>query len=134
MDERRPTVIRSRDVPAPPGPPTPGMDRRQLLDDGDRWIGWVRTEAGVAGGWHHHGERDSYVYVIDGSIHIEFGPGGRERVTAGPGDVVVNPREAIHREVTGPDGPAELFVVRVGPGPLTVNVEGPDRLPESVPG
>jgi uncharacterized RmlC-like cupin family protein len=128
MDERRPTVIRSRDVPAPPGPPTPGMDRRQLLDDGDRWIGWVRTEAGVAGGWHHHGERDSYVYVIDGSIDIEFGPGGRERVTAGPGDVVVNPREAIHREVTGPDGPAELFVVRVGPGPLTVNVDGPDPI------
>jgi uncharacterized RmlC-like cupin family protein len=128
MDERRPTVIRSRDVPAPPGPPTPGMDRRQLLDDGDRWIGWVRTEAGLAGGWHHHGERDSYVYVIDGSIDIEFGPGGRERVTAGPGDVVVNPREAIHREVTGPDGPAELFVVRVGPGPLTVNVDGPDPI------
>jgi uncharacterized RmlC-like cupin family protein len=126
MDERRPTVIRSRDVPAPPGPPTPGMDRRQLLDDGDRWIGWVRTDAGVAGGWHHHGDRDSYVYVISGSIDIEFGSGGRERVTAGPGDVVVNPREVVHREVTGPDGPAELFVVRVGPGPLTVNVDGPD--------
>jgi uncharacterized RmlC-like cupin family protein len=102
------------------------MDRRQLLDDGDRWIGWVRTDAGVAGGWHHHGNRDSYVYVISGSIDVEFGPGGRERVTAGPGDVVVNPHDVIHREVTGPEAPAELFVVRVGPGPLTVNVEGPD--------
>ena len=126
MDERRPIVIRAREVTAPPGPPTPGMDRRQLLDDGDHWIGWVRTDAGVAGGWHHHGGRDSYVYVISGSIDVEFGRGGRERVTAGPGDVVVNPRRVIHREVTGPDGPAELFVVRVGPGPLTVNVEGPD--------
>ena len=126
MDERRPTVIRRRDMPAPPGLATPGMDRRQLLDDGDRWIGWVRTDAGVAGGWHHHGGRDSYVYVISGSIDVEFGPGGLEHVTAGPGDVVVNPRDVIHREVTGPDGPAELFVVRVGPGPLTVNVEGPD--------
>ena len=126
MNERRPMVIRSRDVPPPPGPPTPGMDRRQLLDDGDRWIGWVQTDAGVAGGWHHHGARDSFVYVISGSVDVEFGPGGRECVTAGPGDVVVNPRDVIHREVTGPEGPAELFVVRVGPGPLTVNVEGPD--------
>lgn len=131
MDDRRPLVLPSRDAPPTPGPPTPGMDRREILVDGDRWIGWVQTDAGMAGGWHHHAGRDSYVYVICGSIAVDFGAGGRERVTAGPGDVIFNPANVVHREVTGPDGPAELIVVRVGPGPLTVNVEGPD--PDGVP-
>lgn len=126
MDDRRPIVVRSADALPSPGPATAGMERREILVDGDRWIGWVKTDAGMAGGWHHHAERDSYVYVISGSIDVEFGPGGNERVTGRPGDVIVNPRGVIHREVTGSDGPAELLVMRVGPGPLTVNVEGPE--------
>jgi uncharacterized RmlC-like cupin family protein len=105
------------------------MERREILAEGDRWIGWVKTDAGTAGGWHHHADRDSYVYVISGSVDVEFGPGGSERVTGKPGDVIVNPKGVVHREVTGPAGPAELLVVRVGPGPLTVNVEGPDAAP-----
>lgn len=126
MASDRPTVIRPVDLPPPPGPPTAGMDRRQVVDDGEHWVGWVRTDAGLAGGWHHHGERDSYIYLISGSMAIEFGPGGRERIEARAGDVIVNPRGVIHREVTGSDGDATAFVVRVGPGPLNVNVEGPD--------
>jgi uncharacterized RmlC-like cupin family protein len=126
MASAQPVVIQLRDLHAPPGPPTSGMDRREILDDGDRWLGWLRTDAGLAGGWHHHGDRDSYIYVISGSIAIDFGPGGRDRVEANAGDVVVNPKAVVHREVTGPDEPVTAFVVRVGPGPLTVNVEGPD--------
>jgi uncharacterized RmlC-like cupin family protein len=101
------------------------MDRRQLLDAGERWFGYVRTEARMAGGWHTHGERDSYIYMVSGSIHVDYGPGGRKRVTARAGDLVVNPAHMVHREVTD-DEAAELFVVRVGPGPLNVNVDGPD--------
>jgi hypothetical protein len=51
------------------------MDRRLLAEDDDTWAGWVRTQPG-AGGWHHHGERDSYIYVIKGVVTIEYGPGG----------------------------------------------------------
>jgi uncharacterized RmlC-like cupin family protein len=102
------------------------MDRRQLLDHGHRWIGWVRTDPGMAGGWHHHGDRDSYVYVLRGSVRIDWGPGGREQLTAATGDLVFNPARMVHREVTAPGEPAEFFVVRIGPGPLNVNVEGPE--------
>jgi len=129
MEKPRPRVIVLRDLPPPPGPPTVGMDRREILDDGDRWLGWLRTDAGLAGGWHHHGDRDSYIYVISGSLAIEFGPGGRDRIDANPGDVVVNPRGVIHREVTGPEEPVTAIVIRVGPGPLNINVEGPDPEP-----
>jgi uncharacterized RmlC-like cupin family protein len=128
MDRRpRPIVVRADAAAPAPGPATPGMERRQLLDHGDRWVGWVRTDAGMAGGWHHHGERDSYIWVLRGSVTIEFGPGGREHVTAVAGDFIFNPARMVHREITAPGDPAELFLVRVGPGPLNVNVHGPDR-------
>lgn len=126
MERARAIVVRAVDGIMPPGPPTPGMDRRQLLEHEERWLGWVRTDAGLAGGWHHHGDRDSYVYVLRGGVRIEFGPGGTEHVTANAGELVFNPAGLVHREVTEADEPAELFVVRIGPGPLNVNVDGPD--------
>lgn len=125
MDQDRPIVIRAEEGSPAPGPATAGMDRRQIMDRGDTWVGWVRTDAGLAGGWHHHGDRDSYVYVLRGSVTIDFGPGGRESVTATEGDMIFNPARMVHRETTTPDGPAEFFVVRVGSGVLNVNVDGP---------
>jgi uncharacterized RmlC-like cupin family protein len=107
------------------------MDRRQLLNDGDYWVGWVRTDAGLAGGWHHHGDRDSHIYVLRGAVTIEYGPGGREQVTAVAGDFIFSPAQMVHREITGPDGVAEMFVVRVGSGPQNVNVDGPDPDPDA---
>lgn len=126
MDQARPIVVRADEAAAPPGPPTPGMERRQLLERDEYWVGWVRTDAGLAGGWHHHGERDSYIYVLRGAVTIEYGPGGRERVTAVAGDFIFNPARIVHREITAPNEPAEMFVVRVGTGPQNVNVDAPD--------
>ena len=126
MDRPRAIVLRPEDAPDAPGPPTAGMDRRELLAREGAWVGWARTEPALAGGWHHHGERDSYIFVIRGTIGIEFGPGGRERVEAGAGEFVFNPAGMVHRETTDAAEPVEAFVVRVGTGPLNVNVDGPD--------
>jgi hypothetical protein len=35
----------------------------------------------------------------------------------------------VHREITAPEEPAELFVVRIGTGPQNVNVDSPDADP-----
>jgi uncharacterized RmlC-like cupin family protein len=86
----------------------------------------VRADAGTVIGWHHHGDRDSYIYVVSGGITIEYGPGGRERVTAAAGDFILSPARVVHRETMARDAPAEFFVVRVGTGPQNVNVDGPD--------
>ena len=129
MEHDRPVVVRAGEGTAPPGGQTAGMYRLEPKDDRDRWAGWVSTDAGLAGGWHYHGDRDSYVYVLRGSVIIEFGPGGRERVEAAAGDFIFNPARMVHREITGPEEPAEFFVVRVGSGPQNVNVEGPDPAP-----
>jgi uncharacterized RmlC-like cupin family protein len=126
MEHARPIVIRASEGAVAPGAPTPGMDRRQVLDHPNVWVGWVRTDAGLAGGWHHHGDRDTYVYVVSGTLTIDYGPGGRDQVQATAGELIFNPARMVHRETTTPEGPAEAFVVRVGPGPQNVNVDGPD--------
>jgi uncharacterized RmlC-like cupin family protein len=102
------------------------MDRRQLLDERDRWIGWVQTTPGVAGGWHYHGDRDTYVFMLRGSLRVEFGPGGSESITLRAGDFAFVPPRTVHREITGNDEPGEAFVVRIGAGPQNVNVDAPD--------
>jgi uncharacterized RmlC-like cupin family protein len=124
MSEARPLVVRLNDATA--GPATPGMERRQLLQAGDRWVGWVRTEPGVSSAWHHHAGNDSYIFVTKGSLTIDFGPGGRERAVAGPGDFIFNPAFVVHRETTAPEGEVEAWVVRVGDETQVENVDGPD--------
>jgi uncharacterized RmlC-like cupin family protein len=126
MDERRVLLVRASEAKPPTGPATPGMDRRQLLDHDDRWIGWVRTEPGIEGGWHHHGGRDTYIFVARGEIRIEFGPGGHDAVEGTPGDFIFVPKQTIHREITGADDTGELFLIRIGTGPQVVNVDEPD--------
>lgn len=103
------------------------MDRRQLLDEEDRWIGWVQTTPGVAGGWHHHGDRDTFVFMTRGALVVEFGLGGSESITLGAGEVGLIPPRTVHREITTDDASAEAFVMRLGSGPQNVNVDAPDR-------
>ena len=126
MDQHDVSVLRATDAPPPPGPATSGMDRRLLVEHGDRWVGWVRVEPGVASGWHHHAERDTYIFVVAGTMRIEFGPGGSEAVEGSSGDMIVVAKGAIHREVVTSDVPADGFIVRIGPGPQVVNVEAPE--------
>jgi uncharacterized RmlC-like cupin family protein len=62
-------------------------------------------------------------------VIVEFGGPGGERMTGSAGDLIFNPRRMVHREITAADGPAELLVVRIGTGPLNVNVDGPEADP-----
>lgn len=105
--------------------PTPGKVREEAIAVDGLWSGFVRTEPGVASGWHHHGDHDTSVYVIEGNVRIEFGPGGGESLEAGPGDFVRIPRRVVHREVNAGSTASREIITRSGSGPLTVNVDGP---------
>lgn len=107
------------------GPSTPGMDRQQAFATDGMWSGFVRTEAGMVSGWHHHGEHDSVIYVLTGSLRMECGPNGSETVEAGPGDFVYVPNGVVHRESNPSAQPADIIVVRAGRGESTINVDGP---------
>ena len=105
--------------------PSPGMVRERAIEVDGLWSGVVHTEAGAASGWHHHGEYETSIYVEEGSLRMEFGPGGGDVIEATAGDFLYVPKHAIHREIN--DGPTEsrLIVSRAGQGPPTINVDGP---------
>jgi uncharacterized RmlC-like cupin family protein len=119
-------VVRAADFGIPAST-TPGMDRREAIDEDGVWAGTLRTAEGVTTGWHTHPGRDTYMYVVSGSLVLEFGPAGGERVEAQAGDFVLIPRGVVHREGTtaGSNG-VEAVLARIGEGEIVANVDGPD--------
>ena len=107
------------------GPSTPGMERQEAFATDGMWSGVARTEPGMVSGWHHHGEYETTIYVLTGSLRMEFGPDGSSTLDAGPGDFVYVPKGAVHRESNPSAEPADIVVVRAGRGESTVNVDGP---------
>jgi uncharacterized RmlC-like cupin family protein len=107
------------------GDPTPGMHREEAVATDSTWGGFLRTDAGMVSGWHHHGEYESVIYLLTGALRMESGPGGGDVVDAVPGDFLFVPRGAIHRESNPSDVDATAVVVRSGHGEPVVNVEGP---------
>jgi uncharacterized RmlC-like cupin family protein len=105
---------------------TPGMIRESAISTDHMWAGFVRTEPGMASGWHHHGEYESAIYVASGRLRMEFGPGGRDVEEAEAGDYLYVPRGAIHRETNPLDEEGTIIVARSGSGPPVINVDGPE--------
>jgi uncharacterized RmlC-like cupin family protein len=107
------------------GDQTPGMTREQAIAVEGMWAGFVRTEPQMVSGWHHHGDYDTSIYVVSGSLRMESGPGGAEVVEAGPGDFLHVPKGAVHREGNPGNEESHIVVVRAGHGPAVINVDGP---------
>jgi uncharacterized RmlC-like cupin family protein len=107
------------------GQPTPGMVREQAVQTERMWSGFARTEPGMVSGWHHHGEYESTIYVLTGSLRMEFGPDGGEGFEAGPGDFVFVGRQVVHRESNPSTEPGTIVVVRAGEGEPVTNVGAP---------
>ena len=107
------------------GSTTPGMIREEAISTERMWAGLARTDAGMASAWHHHGDHESTIYVLSGTLRMEFGPGGNEVLDAGPGDFVYVSAGAVHRESNPTDEGSQLVVVRSGSGAPVVNVDGP---------
>ena len=124
-------VIRISPAERQPGDPTPGMIREQAVVVEGMWAGLVRTEAGMTSVWHHHGDYQTAIYVVAGSLRMEFGPGGTGVVEAEPGDFLHVPPGAVHREGNPGNAESQLVVVRAGHGPAVINVDGPASSPPS---
>src|SRR4051794_26723140 len=106
--------------------PTPGMRRERAFEAPGLWAGLVHTEPGATSGWHHHGEHETSLYVVRGTMRLEFGPGGTESVDADEGGFLHVPAHPVHREPTPPPLPSTAVIARAGRGVPTVNVDGPD--------
>lgn len=108
------------------GAPTPGMVREQAIATPGMWAGYVRTEAAMVSGWHHHGAYETTIYVLSGGLRMEFGPAGGSSLEAGTGDFVYVAPGAIHRESNPTDVESKIVVVRSGTGEPVINVDGPE--------
>ncbi|HKR99678.1 MAG TPA: cupin domain-containing protein [Candidatus Dormibacteraeota bacterium] len=107
--------------------PTPGMRRLQAVASDGMWAGVAHTEPRAVSGWHHHGEYETAIYVVNGALRMEHGAGGTLTMDAQPGEFIHVPRYAIHREANPTDETATLVVVRAGHGVPTINVDGPQE-------
>jgi uncharacterized RmlC-like cupin family protein len=101
------------------------MVREEATSTGGMWAGFVRTGAHETSGWHHHGDYETSIYVVRGTVRMESGPGGGDVIEAHPGDFFYVPPGAIHREGNPGDAETQLVVVRAGSGPAVINVDGP---------
>ena len=108
------------------GQPTPGIRRETAIETDRMWAGCASTEVGMVSGWHHHGEYETSIYVLTGSLRMEFGTGGSESFDAGPDDFVFVGKRAVHRESNPTDELGTFVVVRSGEGDVVVNVDGPE--------
>ena len=108
------------------GPATSGMTRQQAVATDLVWAGLVHTQPGAVSGWHHHGDHESIIYVLSGSLRMESGPHGEDVFDATPGEFIYVPPYTVHREGNRTDRVATLVVTRSGQGDSVLNVDGPD--------
>src|SRR5260221_2456316 len=98
------------------------MIREEAIVGEQCWTGIARTQPGMMSGWHHHGNWDTIAYVIVGKVHLEFGPNGQEMIDGEPGDYLFIPKGQIHRESNPTTGEQALVIVRMGSGPVVINI------------
>ena len=67
MDEQlQPKVVRAQQRLRQAALQTDGVFREQAFSTDDAWVGIVTTEPGEMSAWHHHGDHDTYAYVVSG--------------------------------------------------------------------
>ena len=98
------------------------------LKDVDDLVTVAETHTAAEGslGWHHHGEHTAYVYLLQGQLRIEWGPGGGESADLAAGDFYVIAPDTIHREANPGSEQQVVAAFIVGSGPKVVNVDGPE--------
>jgi uncharacterized RmlC-like cupin family protein len=90
------------------------------------WMGEVVTEPGFESGAHHHGDAESAIYVVRGTIRFRWGERLQYTAEGGAGDFIFVPPNVVHTEAnTSQSDPLVLIVARGGQENVVVNVEVP---------
>lgn len=99
----------------------------EAFHDPGAWVGFLELAPGSASGWHHHGAWDSYAVVLRGVLRWEFGADGADAIEVAAGDTGRMPAGLVHRDVSAGDEDLHVVLFRAGEGPLTIDVDGPER-------
>ena len=104
---------------------TRGVARRTIFEGEEAVVVESSIAGGTTTGWHHHGDRHAYGYVLEGAGVVEFGPGGDRSRESAAGEYFHVPPGTVHRDRTRRGEDTRVLVCFVGSGPVVVNVEGP---------
>jgi uncharacterized RmlC-like cupin family protein len=100
----------------------------ELVGADKLWIGMTVLEPGASTGPHHHGDRETGVYVVAGRVSLRWGPRLESVDELEVGDLTFVPPHLPHEEVNpSADEPAVWVVVWDGHGvcvPLMPNADG----------
>ncbi len=89
------------------------------------WMGLATTPPGSVSAWHHHGDCETGIYILQGRGRFSWGPQGRESAEVSPGDFVCVPPYAVHREEALDAEDFILVLARGCSSVLSVEVPGP---------
>ncbi len=107
-------------------PSTPGILRETAFSSERAIFIRAKVAGNVATGWHHHGDREVFGYVVRGRLRFESGPGGKETTDVDTNGYFHLPQGIVHRDVNAWPEEQELVIAFVGTGPLVVNLDGPE--------
>jgi quercetin dioxygenase-like cupin family protein len=103
---------------------TPGVVRRAVFETESAVMVQSRIAGDTTSGWHHHGDRHVYGYVLEGTGALEYGAGDGRR-ECGAGECFYISPGTVHRDVNPTDAEVVVLVCFVGSGPVVVNVDDP---------
>ncbi len=108
------------------GDSTQGIVREKAFESENLLVSRSRVAGGAVSGWHHHGTRDLYGFLVSGKLRLEYGRMGGEAAEVGPGDFFHIPAGLVHRDLNSDENESCLVVnILVGKGPPVVNVQSP---------
>src|SRR5262249_62079664 len=85
VDNSMPIIEVVREDRLESGHSTPGAIRKRAFETENFVMSQTHLDPGVVSGWHHHGERDLYGFMIAGRLRLEYGKSGEEAVEVVPG-------------------------------------------------
>lgn len=99
---------------------------QRIFDAPGSQVGLTRLSPGAVTPWHHHGACEFYGYVVQGTVTLEFGPGGKNAEHVGAGHFLRIPPRLVHRDLNPTSEIVLVATVCVGENPTSVVVETPD--------
>ncbi|MDE1819723.1 MAG: cupin domain-containing protein [Euryarchaeota archaeon] len=97
-----------------------GAGRWVALERPGAWVGLGTVEPGAPRRWHRHPGQEMLLYIVEGTLRLEFGPLGHGTLQGRPGDFVRIAPGALHRETALGKGVAKFVLLRLGKGPPAI--------------
>lgn len=117
-------IVSSAELKA--GYSTDGIIRKKAFESENAIFSQSQLLPGAVSGWHHHGTRHLYGYIVSGRLQLEYGLEGEKKTDLNAGDFFHVPPGLVHRDInTIRDRDLIIVNILVGTGPAVINVSSP---------